>query len=325
MCNKETELVETKETPSENEVVIEEKEEDIIEQLDEEVDNFVTEDNSMSENTAEQTEDNPSFVENVNVDMDEAMNDDATREISEMRESSKEEVQPPVENTPLIESATPDIFDEPKSQQTAKKKLSRFEKKKRINKVFSVLFSAAIWAIGLSLMFLCLSNVYQHIFNPAGHTGFFGIGQAVVASNSMEPKLYINDLIFYQETDTKTIEVGDIIVYEKLDKQNNPILVVHKVIHIADGYVTTQGENNAQADESFLTTNIVGKYLFKIPKLGVLLNALAESWAPILLLVFIVFIFVCRFAAFYIRKKKLVRSMSADPQTRAALEHFFDI
>lgn len=207
----------------------------------------------------------------------------------------------------------------------AKKKKSSFEKQKKRRKVISRIALTIIWTIGLCLMCLCFSNLYQQIFNPNGHTGFFGIGEAIVASNSMEPKLCPNDLIFYQETDVDSISIGDTIVYQKTDADGNNMLIVHDVIQIGDGYVTTQGRNNSAPDESFPVSAVVGKYMFKIGKIGVLLSLLSTKWAPAVIIGTMLVIFIVRIAFYCANKKKIIDDISSNDKNRAAINHFFEI
>jgi signal peptidase I len=167
--------------------------------------------------------------------------------------------------------------------------------------------------------------LYQQIFNPGGQTGFFGIGEAIVASNSMEPKLCPNDLIFYKETDVNEISVGDTIVYKKTDANGNNMLIVHDVVQIGDGYVTTQGVNNAAPDEAFPISAIVGKYIFKIGKIGAILNLLSTQWAPVVIISTMLMIFAIRIIVYYVHKKRIVADISNNAKTRKALNHFFDI
>lgn len=207
----------------------------------------------------------------------------------------------------------------------AKPAMSKFEKKKRFKNIISTICSIVIWIVGICLFLLCASNLYQQTFNPSGYTGFFGIGEAVVASNSMEPELYANDLIFYREVDPEEVAVNDIIVYEKTSFSGESILIVHQVIDVGNGYVTTQGINNAVPDESFPVSAVVGKYMFKIGQLGVILNALATPMAPLLIILLLIAIFALRIALYYMHKKKVIENISTKTNTRDALDHFFDI
>ena len=207
----------------------------------------------------------------------------------------------------------------------AKKKKSNFEKQKKRRKTVSRIALIIIWTIGLCLMYLCFSNLYQQMFNPNGHVGFFGIGEAIVASNSMEPKLCPNDLIFYKETDVESITVGDTIVYQKTDSDGNNMLIVHDVVQISDGYVTTQGRNNSAPDESFPVSAIVGKYMFKIGKIGAVLTLLSTRWAPAVIIGTMLLIFVVRIVFYCANKKKIIDDISTDDKNRAAINHFFEI
>jgi signal peptidase I len=167
--------------------------------------------------------------------------------------------------------------------------------------------------------------LYQQTFNPSGYTGFFGIGEAVVASNSMEPELCENDLIFYLEVDPQEIAINDIIVYEKTSSTGEPMLIVHQVIDVENGYITTQGINNAVPDEPFPVSWVIGKYIFKIGQFGILLNALSTPMAPLVIILLLVIVFVLRIALYYMHKKKVIKNISTNDYTRAALNHFFDI
>ena len=176
------------------------------------------------------------------------------------------------------------------------------------------------------MLLLCASNLYQQFFNPGGYTGFFGIGEAVVASRSMEPMLYENDLIFYHSVESENVKPQDVIVYQKTDgSSGETILIVHEVQQIGDGYVVTKGINNAVEDEAFPTSAIVGKYMFKVNQAGKLLGMLTTAWAPILIILLIVVVFALRILYYIIYKKKTIEKISTNEQTRVAIDHFFEI
>lgn len=206
-----------------------------------------------------------------------------------------------------------------------KRKLSKFERKKRTKSIIAKVLSVLVWIIGVCALFLCFSNLYQHMFNADGYTGFFGIGEAVVASNSMEPELCVNDLIFYKQTDASAIAEGDTVVYKKLDSSGNTMLVVHEVIQMSDGYVITQGINNSVPDEAFPESNIIGKYVFKISGVGTLLNLLSSSAAPFIIILIVLLVMAIRLVVYYWRRKNVLHCISVDKNTRVAINHFFDI
>ena len=211
-----------------------------------------------------------------------------------------------------------------KSRKT-KKRLSPFEKKKKRKQNIIRTFAALAWTIGACLFFLCCSNLYQQMFNPDGYTGFFGIGEAVVVSNSMEPKINVDDLIFYKKTDVEELKKNDIVVYKKTNENGNPVLVVHRIINIGSGYVTTKGDQNAIADESVSTDAIVGKYLFKIGAIGALFDLFYTLWAPLIVAALFTIVFIVRIIFYFTKRKKVLNSITRSNDTKIAIEHFFEI
>ena len=88
-----------------------------------------------------------------------------------------------------------------------------------------------------------------------------------VFSNSMVPTFYRGDMmIVYGE---KNIEVGDVVVFDSLDKKYP---IIHRIVEIRDGGIITKGDNNPSTDEGkwgvIPMDNIHGKAFLKIPLLG---------------------------------------------------------
>lgn len=105
-----------------------------------------------------------------------------------------------------------------------------------------------------------------------------GYGAAVVLTGSMEPTIQADDLIIVAEQDS--YEVDEIVVY-----QSGNILVVHRILDITDGMVTTQGDANQAADEPVELSAIKGKVIAVIPFLGNLARVLKTPAATIALLI----------------------------------------
>ena len=89
----------------------------------------------------------------------------------------------------------------------------------------------------------------------------FGVGVGVVMSGSMEPELFVDDVIIVTKKDV--YEVGDVVVF-----QQKNMLVVHKIIEIDGDVVTTQGTANGVADEPIDVSVIKGVVKFHIDGLG---------------------------------------------------------
>lgn len=89
----------------------------------------------------------------------------------------------------------------------------------------------------------------------------FGYGISVVLSGSMEPALSENDLVIVHEQDT--YEKDDIVVY-----QSGSILVIHRIMSIDGDTVVTQGDANNAEDDPIALSEIKGKMVARLPKIG---------------------------------------------------------
>jgi signal peptidase I len=83
-----------------------------------------------------------------------------------------------------------------------------------------------------------------------------------VRSGSMSPTILPGDLAFISVSPNIAIDLGDIVLF---DMAGEP--VIHRVVAIESGHFTTQGDANS-APDSGIVTQVRGKVLFVIPKLG---------------------------------------------------------
>ncbi|KAA0006507.1 MAG: signal peptidase I [Thermoplasmata archaeon] len=116
-----------------------------------------------------------------------------------------------------------------------------------------------------------------------GPTGLLGFQPTIVASGSMRPALDVGDIVIIVQAHPDTIKVGDIIQYRG---EGEPAPTIHRVIKIykSEGitYIVTKGDANDVPDEPIMANRIMGKVVFKIPKLGwisiYLKKAIADAW-----------------------------------------------
>lgn len=124
-------------------------------------------------------------------------------------------------------------------------------------------------------------------------TVIFGYTYSRVASDSMEPNLYIGDIIFTKDVDFEDIktdedngkvQTGDIIVFKRGDRY-----IVHRAIRTnEDGSIVTKGDKYGEDDEPVTEDIYVGKVVFKIPKLG----KLVEKQNLIFTIIIIIFVII---------------------------------
>ncbi|MCF7924306.1 MAG: signal peptidase I, partial [Candidatus Izimaplasma sp.] len=122
------------------------------------------------------------------------------------------------------------------------------------------------------------------IFMPTKTIDYVGFKTFVVLTPSMEPDINVNDMIVIKKTSQENIDEGDAVTFKVyLDELDREVYITHYVAEIDDsGEETiyyTQGanaeegvyddwvdENNQDIDITY--DDIVGKYLFRIPYLG---------------------------------------------------------
>lgn len=133
--------------------------------------------------------------------------------------------------------------------------------------------SNTVWSFVLicAISYLISSyNVYKGeevIPNILGMYGF------TISTGSMEPIINAGDYLVAKKVKSDDIKVGDIITFVEEN-----IIITHRVSGIINNqyeeimFITKGDGNNVEDDISIMSENIVGKYVFKIPMLGYVLD-----------------------------------------------------
>ncbi len=108
----------------------------------------------------------------------------------------------------------------------------------------------------------------------------------------MEPTFYENDIIVVKIFDIKLLQKNDIITF----KEDNRI-ISHRIIDIEeiDGKKVfhTKGDNNSVPDDFDIKENqIYGKFLFKIPKVGIFTEYIQDDNGLIKVFLIILIVFI---------------------------------
>ncbi|MBO4411366.1 MAG: signal peptidase I [Lachnospiraceae bacterium] len=173
---------------------------------------------------------------------------------------------------------------------------------------------ALIWVLNLLLIATVITGLTQRFFSKHS-IGIFGVGYAVVVSGSMVPALQVDDMIFYHAHGPGDYKVGDIIVYEST-RPTGEILVTHRVVEIGDGNLTTLGDaNHGIKDEPIAFEKVIGKVVFRIPKMGAVVTFLKSPAGLAVLAVAAAAILAVNLASASSRKKK-VRTVSGEQKIR---------
>lgn len=156
---------------------------------------------------------------------------------------------------------------------------------KYVKKIIQII----IW---LFLLIILSFNIYNYVSIKILHKDLTSInGYAIleVVSGSMEDTISVGDLIIINEND-KSYDISDIVTF----KDENDSFVTHRIIDKDDNGYITKGDNNDSKDQGYIKEeDIVGKYAFKLAKMGLIFSSLKN---PItMILIFIIGIVVCIF------------------------------
>ncbi len=156
-----------------------------------------------------------------------------------------------------------------------------------VKKAASIVISVVMWIIILIAALFAFTTLATKedgsVSNLAGFTPL------TVQSDSMAPAFDENDLIFIQQCDPSSLQVGDIVTFHAII-DNQYALNTHRIIAINEvnglNSYTTKGDNNELADQHVIADgDIVGKYVFKIPYLGKVIDFLSSTWGFLIVIV----------------------------------------
>ena len=205
-------------------------------------------------------------------------------------------------------------------------------KKSLKHKLMSILFYVVTIFLGLYIV--------MSIMAPSKVIDVFNFQIASVPTNSMEPTIEVNDLIFEVKTNPDKIEVGDIIIFNNYlpadsdgDGSSDTYAlasVVHRVVEIneIDGikYYVTQGDNpNNEIDVvyesledavndipgSIVKDDIIAKYAFRIPYIGAISIYVSQHVDPVFMGLIIINIIII-VALIKVLKKKPDKEEASD-------------
>lgn len=181
--------------------------------------------------------------------------------------------------------------EDKKSKKKEKPVLSKKEKNRKIAN--TIVNTVLIVAIVLAAICTYMSFVAT---SGSGVPSFFGIRLLTVQTDSMMDTLMPGDLIVDTPVkDAKDLRQNDIITYWTIIGGER-VLNTHRIVNIYDGgefcIFETQGDNNTIADPLTVHENeIVGKYLFRIPGVGKVIDYMQSPLGFFLVVVLPVLIF----------------------------------
>ena len=151
---------------------------------------------------------------------------------------------------------------------------------KKENKILNTVVNIILVLVILFAIFVGYSAYATKV--GSGVPSVFGIRVFSIQSDSMLPTFAKGDLAIDKAvSNPKSLKKGDIITFWTVI-QGERVLNTHRIVQVDDygTYVsfTTKGDNNTIEDSMTVhQSEVVGKYLFRIPKLGSFLDFLQTS------------------------------------------------
>lgn len=159
------------------------------------------------------------------------------------------------------------------------------------NRIRNILYGI-MYAVLIIIMVYNISLIAQSILKPNKTPSFLGVKTYVIISGSMEPNIEIGDIVVGKAEEN--LDIGDVISYRK-----GQSVITHRITQInknENGEIEyrTQGDNNnVEDEESIKPSNVEGKVIKIVPKLGKVTLILQNK--VIIIFIFIIFyIYVSR-------------------------------
>lgn len=112
----------------------------------------------------------------------------------------------------------------------------------------------------------------------------------IIVTPSMKPTINPGDMILVKKTDIDKLEKGDIITFN-IDN----IVATHRIEEIDGDSITTKGDNNNLEDTPINKSDVIGRFVFSIPKIGYIISFAISPVGLVTMGSIIVFIFIYDF------------------------------
>ena len=170
--------------------------------------------------------------------------------------------------------------------------IDKIERKKKRAITLIKIFNVVILLIIVPILIYNITLIIKYIQNPNKTPDFFGFKTYEIVSRSMEHTINKNDIIVVKKVDKNEINENDIISFD-----NGNEIITHRIVEIENingqTLYTTKGDNNRFADDEKISfEQIEGKYVFKLSKLGYLMNFLKNRYFLIILFIILIFCFI---------------------------------
>lgn len=151
----------------------------------------------------------------------------------------------------------------------------RIDRNKKIKKFLLIM----LYIILIPTILFCIFLIILELGNSGEEPSSLNIEMYTVISDSMKPRLNIDDIIIVKKGySNDQFKVGNIITYKRSDGE----IITHRIQKIVtsdlqNAYIT-KGDNNDTEDDEIVTYNmIIGKVVYTMPKFGLVMKLLKNK------------------------------------------------
>lgn len=159
--------------------------------------------------------------------------------------------------------------------------------KKKVAKIVYIILLIVLVPI-LLINFIIMT---KSLINKQEVPSVFGYKPMIVLTGSMEPTIKTGDLVLSRVVKPSSLKVGDIISY----RDNEDLIITHRIVAIAEDEgsltFTTKGDANNTEDNILVKESMIeGKYCYRIPNLGKVLEFIQTPMGIVIVILVIVVI-----------------------------------
>ena len=172
--------------------------------------------------------------------------------------------------------------------------IGKFDAKKILHAITSVFLYSIMTILGIIFLMFMAYLIDQKIGASKGESRAPLFGAYVIISESMVPKINVNDAVITMRVSEKHIHKDDIITFLSKDIETMGTPITHRVVGIVYedkdnkkvlGYRTKGDHNNTQDFALIKPDEVLGKVYLRIPKIGYLQSFLTKPIGWIIVIV----------------------------------------
>jgi len=149
-----------------------------------------------------------------------------------------------------------------------------------LKKIVKIIFDIVIF-FSIILVILVLYNFFQVSCLNKKYPEFFGYTFFEVTTGSMKNTIDVNDIIIVKITDD--VKINDIISFVY-----NEEIITHRIVQETQEEFITKGDANNSVDKPVKKTNVIGKVVKTIPKLGIWIKVFTDLKVVISIIITII-------------------------------------